>query len=668
MSEELQRGFGYWTILALAIGSVMGTTIFLGVPIAAKHSGNLLIVTWIILSVIALYIAACFGELTAMFPKAGGAYEFSKQAYGKFKSFNIAWIAWLFGSLSTALVIIAAVQSLDIGLSDYQNFLIGVALAILLNMVAYLGVNASSFMLLILGIIMLAIPVSIIAGGIPQVNLNNLQPLFTHSFFSIFVTLFFMAEAYFGWESATYLAEETKNPTKVIPKALLHSTAIIGVLGLVLFVVILGIIPSSELAKYEQQGSSEEYGDYSNYALPLNLLASKLYNPIGAELIGEGTITSLIFAGIFLVFIGTALATVLSMPRLLLALARDKMFLGQFSKLHPKFKTPHYAIMFQTVVLVFLLVIGSAEYEKLLQLLTPMAVILYVSMLVAVVVLRKKMPEKERPFKILLSPWGPIFVSVFFIAIIAGWLIFEPGAWNYLKTSVSLMLFGIPLYLLVELYYDPKMITHVNDTFAYATFFLQKITRSGNSIRKEIMAFFGADVKGKTVLEFGCGVGSLTLKLADRVGSLGKLYAVHFSKNNVKIARKRFEIKKWEKGEWAYENVKILHDPEQLSRIHPDITYADATVSVGMLGYIQDIRKILRELYSIMPTGGKLCIVENTDFFHVIPNIEWLSNDRNIENLFREAGFAVRVKRKKGLLWNTVFVYGIKYTGQAAYI
>ena len=85
--EGLKRGMGYWTVLALAIGSMMGTTLFFGAPLGAKHSGNMLLVAWIILSVMALYLAAIFSELVAMFPKSGGAYEYTKQAYGKFISF-----------------------------------------------------------------------------------------------------------------------------------------------------------------------------------------------------------------------------------------------------------------------------------------------------------------------------------------------------------------------------------------------------------------------------------------------------------------------------------------------------------------------------------------------------------------------------------------------------
>jgi len=644
MPEELKRGFGYWTILALSIGAIHGTAIFFATSIGAKYSGNLLIVAWVILSVIALYIAAVFGELTSMFPKAGGAYEFSKQAFGKFFSFIIAWTAWLFGSITTAVIIIAAVNALNLGLSEFESFLLSVGLVILLNIVAYLGVTASSFLLLILGAIMIGILLLIIVKGLPVINPANFQPFFTHKFSSVFITLFFIAESYFGWEAATYLAEETKNPTKVIPKAIMHATAMIGILGLLIMIVTLGIIPWQQLV---------------NVQTPVNELAGILYGKIGSLLI---------VVGIFLALLGTAAATVLSMPRLLLALARDKLFMGQFKKLHPKFRTPHNAIMFQTVILVMFLLLGLANYRVLLELLVPMAAVLYIAMVIALVVLRKKMPTQKRPFKVPLIKIGVPVVVLFFLTIIGAWLFLVPGASISLQTSLSLIAIGIPLYFLVELYYDPKMITQITDVFAYVTFFFQKITRSGASTRRKVIEFLGEDIKGKTVLEYGCGLGNLTVKLLEAVGPQGRVYATHFAKNHIKITSKRVELKKWQTETRSYGQAYIIHDPEQMHRIHPDIGHADAAVSIGVLSYVQDIRKVLKELYVIMPLGGKICFVEHTDFFHIIPNVEWLTNDRSIEELFRESGFAVKVRRKKGLFWNKVFVYGIKYSGELRYI
>ncbi len=643
MAEELKRGFGYWTILALSIGALLGTTLFFGTPIGAKYSGNLLIIAWIILSVIALYIASVFGELTAMFPKAGGAYEFSKQAYGKFLSFIIAWTAWLFGSMSTVVIIIAAVNSLNVGLSQFSSFLLSIGIVVLLNVVAYLGAEASSFMLLILGVIMVSIPILIIAKGFSMINPSNFTPFFTHKFSSIFVTLFFMAEAYFGWEAATYLAEETKDPKRVIPKAIIHATAIIAVIGLLMIIVTLGIIPWQQLAGVNA---------------PINELARLLYGNIGSVLV---------VAGIFLALIGTAAATILSMPRLLLALARDNLFLGQFKKLHPRFKTPHNAILFQTVILVMLLLLGLANYVLLLELLIPLGAVLYISMIIALVVLRRKMPSHERPFRVPLIKTGSFLTVLFFIGIVVAWLALVPGSDVPFQTSISLILLGVPLYIMVELYYDSKMITHVNDVFAYATFFLQKLTGSGKSTRRKVLAFLG-NINGKMILEYGCGVGSLTLKLLEAVGPSGTVYATHFAKNNVKITRKRVEVKKWETERWVYGNVKIIHDPEQMKRVHPDVGYADAVVSMGILGYVQDIKKVLKEMYAIMPVGGKVCFVEHSDFFHLLPNVEWLSSDRYLEHLFSEAGFSVNVKREWGFFWNTIYIYGTKLARGTIYI
>lgn len=643
MPDELKKGFGYWTILALSIGALLGTTLFFGAPIGAKYSGNLLIVAWIILSIVALYVASVFGELTAMFPKAGGAYEFSKQAYGKFASFMIAWTAWLFGSMSTVIIIIAAVNSLDIGLSQFSSFLLSVAIIVVLNIVAYLGAEASSFLLLALAVIMVGIPVAIIVKGFSVVNPSNFTPFLTHRFSSVFVTLFFMAEAYFGWEAATYLAEETKNAKKVIPKAIMQATAIIGVLGLLMLIVTLGIIPWQQLA---------------GVRAPVNEIAATIYGKIGSLVV---------VAGVFLALIGTAAATVLSMPRLLLALARDSLFLGQFKKIHSRFKTPSNAILFQTVALVLLLLLGFANYVVLLELLMPLGAVLYISMMLAVVILRRKLPAHERPFRAPFVKAGALLTVLFFIATLAAWLLTVPGAGVFFDTSISLILIGVPLYLMVELYYDPKMITQANDVVAYATFFLQKITGSGSSTRRKVLNFLG-DIKGKTILEYGCGVGSLTLKLLQAVGPSGTVYATHFAKNNVKITRKRVEIKKWETERWVYGNAKIIHDPEQMRRVHPDVGYADAIVSIGILGYVQDIKKVLKEMYAIMPVGGKICFVEHSDFFHLLPNVEWLSSDRYIEHLFSEAGFSVNVRRETGFFWNTIYVYGIKLTGGTRYI
>jgi ubiquinone/menaquinone biosynthesis C-methylase UbiE len=291
---------------------------------------------------------------------------------------------------------------------------------------------------------------------------------------------------------------------------------------------------------------------------------------------------------------------------------------------------------------------------------------MYILLVGAVPILRRKQHEMQRPFKVPAGTWGPFVIVCLFIAVIIIWALTVPGAGMLLRLSISLVGVGLPLYLLVELYYDPKAITEVNDLFAYITLITEKFTFPSH-VKEDILTFLGP-IKGKTILEYGCGVGTLTLPLLKEIGPKGKIYATHFSKNYIKITKKRVERAEWESEGLVYGKATIIHDPNHFRRVHPDIVYADAVVSVGMLGYIHDMKKVLKELRAILPVGGRICFVEYSDFFHLLPNVEWLGSNKMIEQMFREAGFSVKVVREKSILWNRIFLYGIKFTKDVPFI
>ena len=218
---------------------------------------------------------------------------------------------------------------------------------------------------------------------------------------------------------------------------------------------------------------------------------------------------------------------------------------------------------------------------------------------------------------------------------------------------------GVPVYLLLKVYYDPDATIKINDALAYLTLWSENIILP-QRIREEILSLLG-DVRGKSILEFGCSVGTLTVALAESVKPNGRVYATDLSKNDLIITQKRL-IRK------GHSNVFIIHDEHQINRVHPVIPHVDAIVSIGMMGYIQDMKKVLREMRDLLPYGGKIVFMEYADFFKVIPNVAWLSNNKVIEKVFRDAGFSVFVTRKKGLLWNYIYVYGIKFHEDIPYI
>lgn len=636
---ELKRGFGFWTVLCLSIGSIMGTSIFFGAGIGSRYSGNLTVIAWLFLSAISIYIAMCFGELSSMFPKSGGTYEFGKQTYGRFISFILGWTSWLVGNISIVVLIVASTDLLvmDLPGDSYLPIkpLIALFIIILFNFIAFVGIEATSIMMILFAAIIIGVIAAIIAKGAFVFSLSG--DLFLGNPSGIFVTIFFLLETYFGWEAATFLAEETKDARKNIPKAILIGTVVIALLGLGMLLVTFSLIPVNELKVI---------------ASPTAEVARILFGQNG------GTIA---VAGIFAALLGSAASGIITLPRLTLAMARDKMQFEQLSAIHPRYKTPYKAILFQTVATSILLVMGFGNYGILLSILVPLAILMYIPIIMAVPILRFQRPEIERPFR---APFGKILPFVLggflLVAMIISVGSIEKGP-ALLNLSISLMAMGLPLFLLFELYYDPKMITEVNDLFSYLNLMTENISFP-HRIRKDIMNFLG-ELKGKTVLEFGCGVGTMTSMLLKEVGPKGSVYATHFSKNDLKIAGKRIEQTRWETEGYVFGTARFIHDSQQFYRVHPDIIRADVIVSVGMLGYIQDIKAILKDMREILTPGGSICFVEYSDLMHLLPSVSWLGNDRKIEELFREAGFSVRVTRHKGLFWNRIFIYGVKYKG-----
>jgi len=367
----------------------------------------------------------------------------------------------------------------------------------------------------------------------------------------------------------------------------------------------------------------------------------------------------MINVGIILALIGSAAGGIVSAPRLLLALARDKLFIQQLSDVHPKYRTPHKAILFQAIVTIIVVFIGFGQYTNLLSMLIPLALFMYISVLLSVTILRHKKPDKKRYFKAPFGKIGPIIISLLYIFIIITWLVKEPNAFSLFQIIISFVFLGVPIYLLLLLYYDPDAIIKINSFFAYVTLWLENIILP-KKMRKDILSLF-QDLRNKSILEYGSGVGTLTMHLAEAVGPKGKVYATELSHRNIDILKRRLENE-------GHFHVQVIHDKHQVSRVHPDVKMVDYVFSVGMLGYMQDVGKILRDMRNLLPEHGKICFVEYVDFFWFIPNVPWLSKDDKIKKIFKDSGFSVKVQRKKGLFWKYVFVYGIKSDQEIPFI
>lgn len=651
MSDKLERSMSYPTIFIITISSIIGTGVFFLPAIGMRETGPATLISWTILSFIAIYVSTIFGELTSMFPNEGGVYEFCKQAFGRFPSFIVGWIAILAGNVTISMLIVGAIQYLLpytgtlelLGFvfdAKYFKLAICIFFILIFNYITYRGIKVSATMLVAFGVITLSALFSLIIPGLINMDFSSLFVSSTGSstfmpggWFSIFVGIYIIVETFFGWESATFLAGETKNGEKVMPKAMFYSTIVIAIICFLLVITAMGSMP------WDVFGSS---------LAPLSDLGAHHYG---------ATLGSIFVIIIYVSIIGSVAAWIVSAPRLLLAMADDKLLPGQFRKIHPIFKTPYKAIFFQTILTSCIVIVGFESYEFLLHMLVPLATILYCGVMISLLVLRKTKPEHKRYMKTPFANIGIPIVLVFLISLIFLWASETHGAWSTLSFSGSLVVLGLPIYMLVEVYYNPKSIVKINDFFARFTLFTENVSIPKKIINK-IFLYIG-DLKNKTVLEYGSNIGSITIPLLKEVGEHGKVYATDISIKHLNITKKR--VKKYFKNEpHIYESLKIMHDDEQMLRIHPSIPYADVIVSFGMISYVQDMKKILKDMHNILPENGEICLIEYADYFNIIPNADWLTSDEEIKQMFLNSGFSVRVIREKGLLWNYILIYGVK--------
>jgi len=624
--SQLKKVLGFPAILLITINSIMGTGIFFLPAVGAKHAGAASIISWLIMAIISIYIAMCFAELTSMYPKAGGVYEFCKHAYGRSVSFIIGWLTLIAGNITIAMLIVGAIQYLLPFNLPHIKIPLSISFILAFNYIAYKGMKTSSVMLITFAFITIGTIFGLMIPGFFHLQTSNLLPLFVFPFSTVLLTIFFIAETFFGWETATFLAEETKDGEKVMPKVLILGTVVIGIIAILFVISSLGAI---------------NWRIFSSSTAPLVDLSRLFYGSMGVNIF-----TLLVYLAI----IGSVAGWVVSAPRLILAMARDKLFLTQFAKIHKKYNTPHYAIILQTVLTSILVFAGAGSYNTLLLLLVPIVLIMYSAVILSVVVLRYKHPNAKRYYTVPFGKIGPIILVLINIALIIIWLTQEAGALRLVFLGISFILMGIPVYALLEMYYDPKMIRFISNILAYFVLFTEKVSLPVK-IRKEAIRLLG-DIRGKTILEFGASVGTLTMHLAEEVGRKGKVYATDLSEKELDILRKRLDKK-------GHKHVKVLHDIHHHKRIHPEVPNVHHIISVNTLSYLK-ARKVLKEMNRKLEKGAKICFIDYDKFFKVIPNVEWLSDDKKIQHIFNRSGFKVNVERKQGFAWKYIFIYGQK--------
>lgn len=370
---ELKRTLGLAECIFFGVGSILGAGIYALVGKVAGVSGNLIWLSFFIASITALSTAFSYAELSSAFPRAGGEYEYAKQAFGKKIGFFLGAIISINGIISGATV--------SLGFAGYLSGLIGINLIvaalgiiIILFCVNVYGIRESSivniiFTLLEVSGLFLVIYCSWSYLG--NVNYFELPPSGISGVFTASALAFY---AYIGFEDIVKLAEETKNPEKTIPRALFGASIVVIILYSLVAISVVSVIP------YDQLGLSKN---------PLAGVVKMTYGQAGVVVISVIALFSTS---------NTILSNMLSSSRVLLSMSKEAKRLTHLSSISYKRQTPVRALVLILIVMMCFAAIGKIEIVAMLA--NVFIFITFFVVNVSVVVLRVRNKNLKRPFKI----------------------------------------------------------------------------------------------------------------------------------------------------------------------------------------------------------------------------------------------------------------------------
>jgi basic amino acid/polyamine antiporter, APA family len=395
---ELKRSLGLWQCVFFGVGSILGAGIYVLIGKVAGLAGNFSWLAFLVSSVAAFLTALSYAELSSMYPKAGGEFEYAKHAFGRRMGAAIGLIVSSNGILVAAAVAIGFagyfIQFLDVGVRPAAWALLG--LVFLFNVI---GIRASSGVNLVLTIVEIAglgVVVYAAAPTLGSVNYLELPEPGVHGIFMAASLAFF---AYVGFEEVVKLAEETKNPERTIPRALMIAGVLVTVIYMTIAVLAVSALPWNELAESHA---------------PLADIVRGSLGETGAIIVAIAALFSTT---------NTVLSNMLGSSRVLYDMGRETRPLRAFAYVLPGRKTPLTALI---VVLLLCLALASiAEIGTVAEFATFAIFVTFFAVNLALIVLRVREPRTRRPFRLPLAIRNVPVSAIAAIAMILGLLAYN---------------------------------------------------------------------------------------------------------------------------------------------------------------------------------------------------------------------------------------------------
>jgi APA family basic amino acid/polyamine antiporter len=435
--NKLKRKISLYGLTMIAAGSCIGSGIFRSPSETASYLpyDAWLLVAWVLGGFITMAGALSMAELGAMYPQAGGVYVYIRKAYGDAAAFLYGWVSLtviITGSLAALALVFSSYVGSLFNLNETGKLILSLATIIILSGINVFGVkigNVFSSIITTLKLVgILAVIVIGISMGHEAIDMNFAFSNF-HSikhpdmnFFSAFglacVGIFF---SYGGFQHASFLAGEVKEVNKTLPRAMILGTLIVIVVYIAINIAYLKLLPIEAIGASDKVASTA-VSTVLNY--------------------GSVLIALLISVSI----LGTISIYCMSAPRIYYALAEDGLFFKKLAAVHPKYKTPANAIIAQCIIACIILFLWRT-FEDVINYVIFVDYLFLALAVFGVVVLRRRCPNVERPYRTLGYPIVPLLFVAFSAFVLIVTFIEKPlTAW----VCIACLSFGYIVYVLFK--------------------------------------------------------------------------------------------------------------------------------------------------------------------------------------------------------------------------
>src|SRR3954449_13246405 len=398
----LRRSVGPVGLTAMGVGAIIGTGIFVVIGEGAVTAGPAVIFSFVLAAVACTFSALSYAELASAVPVAGSAYTYSYATMGELVAFIIGWDLILEYGVSVAAVAVGWGGNVNAFLDSAFNVRIPDAIATspedggVFNLPAVVIVLAITFLLvrgtresatanMVMVVIKIGILIFFIAAAITSFDPANFKNFSPHGFSGITSAAGLIFFAYIGFDAVSTGSEESRNPGKDLPVAIVGSLSLSTLLYILVAIAAVGVAPISTMTSSE------------NSDAPLSAALEA-----GTGLSWASAVLSL---GALIAITSVVLVVMYGQTRIFFAMCRDGLLPRRLAAVHPRYGTPaRLTIGFGILIAILAAFVPLGEIVKLVNIGTLFAFIL---VNIGVIVLRRTKPDMRRPFRVPVSPLLP---------------------------------------------------------------------------------------------------------------------------------------------------------------------------------------------------------------------------------------------------------------------